>query len=319
MDPMPRLRPVWRLAPKHWKHGAPLLVPNYIETYLAPGEKTVAPQTFAHYKSRLRRHVAPFWPRRDIRSIRYGHLMAPYNHLLDGMHKNSAGCVMDFLRHLFGFAHRSEDIRSIPPWPSCARERRAIEFLTFEQQEEIFGTIPDDDQPIFRFMAEFGLRTGEAIALQRDCVRDGMIHVWRTVSGPDVLDRPKARFRSMPMTEYGRAILDGLPLVASPFIFVNRRSNLSGMRYSHKALYRIWKNAQRDSGYRIQLKNACRHSLGCQLLNEGVDIDAVRQIYGHTSYEMVRRYAERSSETLKSILESRRGQKIVPFGKRSGK
>ena len=306
--------------PRHWKKGAPLLVPAYVETYLSAIRQSVAPGTLAHYQSRLRRHVAPFFSRRDIRAVRYSHLLDFYNHLLESdLKKSTAACVMDALRHMFSFAHRSEDIRSIPPWPKVARENPPIEFLTIEQQELIFGAIPEAHRPIFLFTAEFGLRIGESIALQRDCIRDGMVHIWRTVSRDRVMDRPKARFRSLPLTDFGRAILDDLPPVASPFVFTNCASRSPGMRYSHKALYRHWRRAKKATGIEIPLKNATRHSLGCQLLEMGVDFEAVRQMYGHTSYEMVRRYAERTPATLKTILESRRSGKIVSFGKHSGK
>ncbi len=53
---------------------------------------------------------------------------------------------------------------------------------------------------------------------------------------------------------------------------------------------------------KIDLKNAIRHSLGCQLLDEGIEMELVRDIYGHTSTQTTRRYARRSPERIAEVL-----------------
>ena len=61
-----------------------------------------------------------------------------------------------------------------------------------------------------------------------------------------------------------------------------------------------------------KLYNAIRHSLGCQLLDKGFELDKVQKVLGHTRLEMKKRYAKRSNESITQMLIDRRAE-IVDF------
>lgn len=67
----------------------------------------------------------------------------------------------------------------------------------------------------------------------------------------------------------------------------------------------IWKAACDKVGIKINQKNAIRHSLGCQLLDNGVDLEMVRDIYGHTTTDMTRKYVKRTPRRMLEALENR--------------
>jgi site-specific recombinase XerD len=68
----------------------------------------------------------------------------------------------------------------------------------------------------------------------------------------------------------------------------------------------IWKSACELAGIKINQKNAIRHSLlGCQLLDNGVDLEMVRDIYGHTTTDMTRKYVKRTPTRMLEALEHR--------------
>jgi site-specific recombinase XerD len=73
----------------------------------------------------------------------------------------------------------------------------------------------------------------------------------------------------------------------------------------------IWKSACETAGIKISQKNAIRHSLGCQLLDNGVDLEMVRDIYGHTSTDMTRKYVKRTPTRMLEALENR--SKVIDF------
>ncbi|MCX5851241.1 MAG: tyrosine-type recombinase/integrase, partial [Deltaproteobacteria bacterium] len=78
-----------------------------------------------------------------------------------------------------------------------------------------------------------------------------------------------------------------------------------------KNLNSIWRAACEAAKVKqIKLYNAVRHSLGCQLLDEGVEMDIVRQQLGHTRPEMTMRYAKRSQAKLTKMLEKRRAMVV---------
>jgi site-specific recombinase XerD len=65
--------------------------------------------------------------------------------------------------------------------------------------------------------------------------------------------------------------------------------------------------------YKIGLYEAVRHSLGCQLADEGYGIDFIQDVYKHTSIKTTRRYAKRQRGMISAALENR-GQ-VVAFKK----
>jgi len=109
------------------------------------------------------------------------------------------------------------------------------------------------------------------------------------------------RIRKYKITSYVRTILDALSPRFS-FIFVRD----DGKPYTNKDLNKIWSKGCKEVNVEIKLYNAIRHSLGCQLLNEGKDLSLVQEILGHTRSEMTKRYAQRSSSVVGSILNERR-------------
>ena len=86
-----------------------------------------------------------------------------------------------------------------------------------------------------------------------------------------------------------------------------------GKPYTNKNLNAIWKAACKIAGVNIKLQAAFRHSLGCQLLDQGADLELVRDVLGHTKTEMTRRYAKRNPASMKDVLEARR--KVVSIKK----
>ena len=64
--------------------------------------------------------------------------------------------------------------------------------------------------------------------------------------------------------------------------------------------------AEKKTGIKIKLQNAFRHSLGCQLVDMGCNMQHVADQLGHTDIRTTKRYAARSKQTLTKALEDRR-------------
>ncbi len=79
--------------------------------------------------------------------------------------------------------------------------------------------------------------------------------------------------------------------------------SVTGRPYTRSTINRIWNKACDSAGVpRIRLYNGTKHSLGCQMINAGVDKDLVRQLFGHTTRQMTDAYAEASPVTLRNAL-----------------
>ena len=261
----------------------------------------VSKRTLKDYTTAVKKYINEYFGDTDLRHIRYNDLVEFYKSI-PGSQKwryNVMGVLRTMLRH----AYRNEDISRLPPFPKLSYDPpEEIRYLSLEQQEAVLNGIPERHQPIFRIAMEYGLRVGEVRALKRDCVTDKEIIIKRAFSDNDLVERTKTkRIRRYELTAYAKSILDSLPPRFS-FIFVRD----DGKPYTNKDLNKLWHFACKKAVIEIKLYNAVRHSLGCQLLNEGKDLSFVQEVLGHSRSDMTKRYAQRSSSVIKSELDKRR-------------
>lgn len=303
--------------PKAWLPDSPLSTRIYCEDWLNIID--VQPKTLEHhYKPAVKYHISPYFGDKDIRKIRYNDIVKFKNHLFKekGLKEKSVYNYINVLKKILHDARRNVDIKSVPPFPELSISLPEILYLTKDQQDKMINAMPKRDRPVFQIAMEYGLRNQEVRALQKDCITDNEIYIRRAFTyhkGHEVLrettktgDKGKRIFG---LTTSARKALKSITPHISPFVFVRR----NGMPYRNKDLNRIWHEAEKKMGIKCKLQNALRHSLGCQLLDEGVDMDIVRDIYGHTNPKITQRYAKRSRLTVTEVLEKR--GKIVKFKK----
>lgn len=214
------------------------------------------------------------------------------------------------------FAWKAEDIPKLVPFPELSLKLPTdIEYLSIEQQDKVLNQIPDKDRSIFAFMMDNGTRVGEARALMKNRVKENHIVIDMTFSDNDLKpcsDNKKGGL--IGLTKYTLEILKNIPENFSEFVFTRD----DGKTYTNKNLNAIWHKACKKEKIKIKLYNAVRHSLGCQLLDMGVEMDIVRQQLRHTNIKMTQRYAQRSNNLVTDVLDRRRSE-VIPFPKKEAK
>jgi integrase len=197
---------------------------------------------------------------------------------------------------------------TFPPLTKTAPE--TTEYLTFEEQQTILAAIPECHRPIFTVMMEYGVRPQEATALKWDCVTADKIIFKRSHSEYRLRETTKTgAIREEKLTTRAREAIHGL---ARNSIWVFTK-NGRGSHYDSKALNRLWRDACGNTGISIPMYEAVRHSLGCQLAEEGYSIDFIQDVYKHTTIKTTRRYAKRQRAMIGEALENRGN--VVPFEK----
>ena len=287
--------------PRAYFPDSPISVQEYSERWLNLID--VMPNTLKDYRYSIRKFVIPFFGKKDLRKIRHMDLLEFYKSI-ERCEKGKYN-VMSCLRTMMRWAWRNEDIQKVPPFPALSQGKLPdVEYLTMEQQERVLEAISERHRPIFQVGMEYGLRIGEMRAIMWDCITDEEIIIRRAFAENALMESTKTgKERSYGLTSYVRKILSALPVTSSTFAFVRE----DGKPYTDKNLNAIWHNACETAKIkRIKLYNAVRHSLGCQLLDEGVEMDIVRQQLGHSRPEMTMRYAKRSQAKLTNLLENRR-------------
>jgi integrase len=268
----------------------------------------VKPATLHDYKNSVEKHIIPYFGNKDIRLIRAMDLKLFYKSI-ERSQKTKYN-IMTCLRTIFLEAYRNEDLQVLPPFPRLSMgDVPDIKYLTREQQEKVLSFIPDRHKPVFQFAMEYGLRIGEVRALQWDCIDDAEVIIKRSFSREKLQETTKTgKQRKYGLTSYTKDILKNIQVTSATFVFVRK----DGKPYRGENVNSIWKAACDEAGIHINLYNAVRHSLGCQLMDEHVGIDKIQQVLGHTRPEMTKRYVKRSTEDITKMLENRRA-KVIPF------
>ena len=300
--------------PRHWRPDNPMRVDHYFKEWLANIDATT--KTRRDYNTYFSKHINPVIGHFDLRHIRKKHLVQ----LKRGLALSDKGKynVMGALKSMLRWAWGNEDIQRVPPFPKLSFDPPVIVYLTFDQQKAVLSEIPQRHRPIFEIGMEYGLRVGEARAIMWDCVTNEELIIQRAFSDNRLRETTKtSRIRTIGMTDYAKGIFSSIQRSLSPFVFI-RPSD--GKPYTNKNLNQIWHLACEKTGIQIKLYNAFRHSVGCQLLDQGEDEGTVQDLFGHTTRRMTRRYAKRTSTTIASALERRRGNVVqYPFRGRKTK
>lgn len=291
--------------PRSFRPGNPLCIGEYYKTWLS--QIVAGKKCKTDYRGAIVNYAIPFFGQdKDIRKFKKAELTRFQESL--NLSEKGRYNVMGALKSMVRWAYSNEEIKHIPPFPKMSMgDLPEIEYLTLDQQEQVLAHIPAQDAPIFRFAMEYGIRVGEARAIKRDAIKNGRIYIKRAFSGNELSEKTKTGdIRNPDLTPYAKEIIDGQKHL-SEFLFIRA----DGKPYTNKNLNKIWHAAEEKAGIRIKLYNAFRHSLGCQLLDEGEDMSTVQEILGHKNASMTRRYAKRTSKKLGQILTMRRCGRVA--------
>lgn len=293
--------------PRHYLPDSPLALEAYAETWLAANTSTKGTKTTHRKAIRYAMRVTGadgavlLPPTTDIRTLTLSRLSILRNSMTCG--EAWANRVMMTLRAMVRFAVRDGVMKHAPEFPPIPRyQAKPPEYLSYEDQQRVLAAIPERHRAVYAFGMEFGLRIGELRALKKDCIERGHVVIRRSFSRADLRETTKThRVRRLPLTEKAIEILRTAPPSFGEFLF-----SPDGQRpYSEAKLERIWRAACAELGITIQQRCALRHSLGCQLLDQGEDLELVRDIYGHSSTDTTRIYATRTPRRILEALEKR--------------
>ncbi len=291
--------------PRSFRPSNPLSIGEYHKTWLS--QINAGKKTKRDYKGQINNYAIPFFGYdKDIRKLRKAELTSFQKSL--NLSEKGKYNVMGALKAMVRWAYSNEEIKHVPPFPKMSMgESPEIEYLTIEQQDKVLAEIPAQDTPVFRFAMEYGLRVGEVRAIKRDAIKGEKIYIKRAFSDNDLKESTKTgEIRSYDLTPKAKEIIEGQKHFGE-YIFIRT----DGKPYTDKNLNRIWHEAEEKAGIKIKLYNAIRHSLGCQLLDEGHDLSLVQEVLGHKSASMTRRYAKRTAKKIGQVLSMRRCGRVA--------
>ena len=272
---------------------------QWLSTYQGRTTRGIRVETLADYRHELGLYALPLLGKLRLAEIEPRHIKALAALVSDGGRRKPRTVKLAIapLRALLATAVEDGLIRSNPASgvrvaqpdalqeePEDAPEGRA---LTPEQLARLIAEVPAQHRPFVTFVAQTGLRIGEAIAVQwRDVDLDeGTLHVRR---------RYYRGAYAPPKTRYGRRVIPLTPGMTT--LLCERRATFepapaallwpsrSGRPINaDNARARVLKPAAVRAGVSWASWHTLRHTCGTLLFREGWSIKAVQHYLGHHS------------------------------------
>ncbi len=299
--------------PEHYRPDSPISLSVFADKWLSLS--TACKNTKKVYRHGINIVIQHFGAEFNITKFNHSLLLEFYG-TLDRYSGDTRYKIMSGLKTMLRFYQADMPSYVLPKFPPLSQPvREETAWLTKDEQDRVLSSIVERHRPIFIVMMEYGLRPQEATALRWDCVKDGSIVFKRSHSEYNLMEHTKTgaiRIEKL-TTRAAIAIKQAASMPTKKgWVFYH---NEQGSHYDNKILNRLWKKACCDSEISpIGLYEAVRHSLGCQLAEEGYPIDFIQDVYKHTSIKTTRRYAKRDRGQIADALENR--GKVIEFNRK---
>ncbi len=266
---------------------------EWIETYPGRTSKGIRPETRADYRKRLEQDAIPFFGRRRLAEIEPRDVKRFATHVAArGLSANTVRLALAPVKALFATALEDGLIRSNPTAGvrvAGATTREADEdkarALSPDELTVLLDELAEAERLFFRFLAQTGLRIGEAIALRVGDIDLGRRRVqvrrrwYRTSFAP-----PKSKHgrRDIPLA---RGMAQALwPLVAgrdsNELLFA---SETGRMIDQSNLTSRVLKPAARRAGVPWASYHTFRHTAASAFFRAGWNAKQVQLVLGHHS------------------------------------
>jgi integrase len=297
-----------KFDPSAWQKDSPFRFEKAVEIWINLSK--CSPEWKTKRCSIAQKILIPFWGGHDIRDIRRIQIDDFVIHLKQkGYSEKYIYNILGELKALLNF-HR-DSIPQMVSFPTISFQEAPIRWLSAKQQDEIFEFIPERNLPIFTFMRWTGCRPNEACGLLRENVflkTDPPYLLLATVIGKYGLKANTKTRKLKPLPIIPEIEWTLKPKSLGRFVFMKR-----GEPYTQRMLRYVWEKANKKANEvygtpMINLYNGLKHSFGCQRINAGISLDAIRAIMGHTDSRTTERYAKYAVEKLAPAM---RGQRCV--------
>jgi len=225
-----------------------------------------------------------------------------------GMSKKSVARKLASLRAFFYFLNKSERVNGNPALTlvSPKTEKVLPEFL---REEEIIGAlksiVQDDnsiqqirDKAILELFYGTGMRLSELVGLNLEAMDLGAGIVRVLGKGGKERILPIGKTTTKSLKGYLTRRSEFHPTQGNRAIFLNQRGN----RLSPRGVQLIVKKALMRVSEKNKLSpHILRHTFATHLLDRGADLEAVRELLGHTSLSTTQIYTHLTMDRLKNV------------------
>ena len=157
-------------------------------------------------------------------------------------------------------------------------DNHKIRFLTIEEENKLYKSLPDFLKPIVTVALQTGMRKGEILNLQWSNIdfEYGFIELLKTKSG---------KARKIPISDKLWQVLNNQNK-NNKYVFINPETGLP-----YVDIKKSFNKAKEEAGIKDFRFHDLRHTVATRLVEKGIDLLVVMDILGHTNIETTMRYA----------------------------
>jgi integrase/recombinase XerD len=190
------------------------------------------------------------------------------------------------------------DIKKLPK-----QEKRVPVYFTLEQCKLLLGSIGSRnktrDNMIITLFLNTGLRLSELCSLDVSCIEDKTLKI----IGKGGKERPV--YLSDDIREKLREYIEKRGTTEEKALFLSERGN----RISKSAVQNLCKNAIENAGLNVEGKSdvcvhVLRHTAASIMINDGVDIRKIQEIFGHEDISTTQIYTHIAKQKLQDVADN---------------
>lgn len=165
-------------------------------------------------------------------------------------------------------------------------------WLSYEEAEYLTMVAADHLKPIIRFALATGLRTKEILNLRWEKVSFQAMQMEFIVKS----NNPQGKKHTLPITSPIMEILQGQKPKAKGYIFTYEGQKINKLR-------RSFKTACKNAGIEDFKFHDLRHTAATWMRRNGVPLDVVQEVLGHSDITTTKRYAHVEMDDKRNALE----------------
>lgn len=277
-----------------------VFVERWLDTYVKNNNK---PSEQLNKRTAVKNHLKPFFGKMELSKINALHVEEfKHKKQAEGKCNKSINNYLGMLNKCLNCAQEWNIIKAIPKIKMLKVPPQKFNFLKEEEYNELLKQalkIGPDFYNMVLFTLRTGVRVGELMGLKWGDIdfEKKVVTIKRSlVNG--IMGSPKSnKERSIPLSDDIYTILKKNKELKDNYIF-------SDKIVSRFSLNRALKKACKRAGVEVRGWHDLRHSFASKLANNGISLQIIQTLLGHSDLKMTQRYAHLEPVTLSEAIKT---------------
>ena len=299
--------------------GQAVLWSAVCEAWLDQKKLCLKQSSFAQYSCIMRKHILPYWGKRNIRDLTGNDVNSFVKALSERLSAKSVRDILNVFLQVIRFAEKKHGIHiDLEGVARPKAQQSNLPVLSPDEQRRLSGYLRANPNRVnigVLLLLYTGIRIGELCALQWEDIdiANHMISVTKTIqriAEPNptagaktrvIIDTPKSRnsVRLVPSPSFLTGILSALQAKQTQYLLTGENKPMEPRLFQTK-----FKSALKTASVAETNAHALRHTFATRAIEQNIDIKSLSEILGHSAVKFtLERYVHSSAELKRAGVE----------------